>query len=354
MQIQGHYFAANTSQRDEALLLVSTDDNVVIKSASNPLLQNADMADIVISPRLGNTPRIISFLDGASFETTENNEIDHWLESNQSHNSLAWIHQLESKVIYVLMTLIFVVLFSWGFIQYGVPSISKVVANMLPTDVNQYLGKGSLSLLDKGYFSESELSLDRQNELVSLFNSYSKVDKDLTLNVIFRHGGKIGANAFALPDGHIVFTDEMVNLAVDDLELVAILGHELGHLSHRHLLRRVIQDSMLASLVVLITGDISYASSAIIALPVLLLELSYSRDFEQEADRFALAFLHNNNIPTMHFANIMLRLSKQDKEMGKLKNLRDDASKSKISDFLSTHPVTEERIKPFLIRESTQ
>ena len=185
MQIEGDYFSANQSQRQKALLFVTTDNRVSVKSEFNLLLQNVDVGDIDISPRLGNTPRMLSFIDGAIFETPDNNQIDQWLNSNNVRNPLGWIYKLESRFSYVLATLVFVVVFSWGFIQYGVPSIADSVAKVLPIEVNQYLGKGSLALLDKGYFSESKLSTQRQTQLLSKFDRYAEGYEDLNLNVVF-------------------------------------------------------------------------------------------------------------------------------------------------------------------------
>jgi len=353
MQIKGDYYEANKSQRHEVLFYIETDNRVAIKPLHvkhKNIFQNADIKEIEISPRIGQTPRSITFSDGAIFETLENDLIDQWLKQKGSHNSLAWIHNLESKLIYVITTLVFVGVFSWAFIQFGVPSIASATAKVLPIEINQQLGQGTLTLLDKSYFSPSELSASRQTQLLTQFNQYIKDYPDLNIDVVFRRGGDIGANAFALPNGQIVFTDEMVKLSEDDLELVAIFGHEIGHLEHRHLLRRLIQDSLLTSLVVLLTGDISYASTVIIALPVLLLELSYSRGFEVEADQFALEFLTKNNIEPNHFAHIMTRLSKQHENKDEAEKKNKEASVyDGVSNYLSTHPVTQERIKPFLI-----
>lgn len=354
MQVNGDYFEVNKSHKYSVLLLVTADNRIVIKAvdASSKVNQNVNVSEIDVSPRLAGTPRSITFPDGSLFETNDNEAIDQWLKAENTHNTLAWIHLLESRLIYVLLTLFFVLIFSWGFIQYGVPSLANVTAKMLPSDVNQYLGKGTLTLLDKSYFTASELALAHQTELHAQFNNYVDDYKDLNVKVVFRHGGDIGANAFALPDGHIVFTDEMVELSENDNELIAIFAHEIGHLAHRHLLRRVIQDSLLASLVVLITGDISYASTVIIALPALLLELAYSRKFEEEADDFALSFLNKHEIETKHFANIMLRLSdnekSNEKSNGSDKEIEHLNLDSSLTEYLSTHPVTEERIKPFL------
>ncbi len=352
MQIKGDYFEANKSQRYEAWLLLTVDNKVTIKavdSSAKAIYQNAALDSIEISPRIANTIRSVTFSDGSLFETAENEAIDQWLKNNKAPNSLAWIYHLESRLSYVLLTLVFVALFSWGFIQYGVPTIAETTAKMLPNDVTQYLGQGSLTLLDQSYLSESKLSSSRQAELLTKFNRYADIYKDLNIKIVFRRGGEIGANAFALPDGHIIFTDEMVALAEDDQELIAILGHEIGHLDRRHLLRRAIQSSLLASLVVLMTGDISFASSAVIAMPVLLLELSYSRAFEIEADQFALNFLTQNGIQLNHFASIMTRLSKQHDDAGRV--VKRDKNKlvvDGVSQYLATHPLTQERIKPFI------
>ena len=171
----------------------------------------------------------------------------------------------------------------------------------------------------------------------------------------------IGANAFTLPNGTIVFTDEMVNLATNDHELIAILGHEIGHVVHRHILRRMIQNSSTSILILFITGDVSSASSLVLALPSLLFNLSYSRDFEIEADDFAYNFLIKNNLDPDSFAQIMQRLkyynSKKlncnDSEIEMCqKNEALDKNEGEfikqITPYLSTHPDTENRIRKFM------
>ena len=116
---------------------------------------------------------------------------------------------------------------------------------------------------------------------------------DYPLQVMFRKGGALGPNAFALPDGTIVFTDEMVRLAEHDDELSAVLAHEIGHVVRRHGMRTIIQDSLLGFLILAITGDITGSSELFIGLPVLLTEMAYSREFEREADQYALAYMQD-------------------------------------------------------------
>ncbi len=201
------------------------------------------------------------------------------------------------------------------------------------------------------------MSQQRQNELAMKFISYIPQYASFGITVEFRQGKEVGANALALPDGKIIFTDELVALSQNDLELLAIFVHEVGHVAHRHVLRRVIQDSLLAVLVLMMTGDVSSASSLVYAIPSLLLELSYSREFESDADDFAYEFLVQNEIETIHFANIMTRLMESANKVDHSNEAELTAADRSDYDerngfenmlpYLSTHPATKKRIQVF-------
>ena len=75
------------------------------------------------------------------------------------------------------------------------------------------------------------------------------LSSDPFIRLEVRSAPQIGANAFALPSGIIVVTDELVALSEDDDELAAVIAHELGHVHHRHIMRTVIQNSAAALLV---------------------------------------------------------------------------------------------------------
>lgn len=156
----------------------------------------------------------------------------------------------------------------------------------------------------------------------------------------------MGPNAFALPDGTILFTDEMVQIAEQDDELLTILAHEIGHVIHRHGMRTLIQDSILGFALLAIAGDISGSSELFMGLPALLMERAYSREFEREADRYAITTMRTHNIPSIHFANLMGRIEKAHLAKGKSEN-------KKWSRYLSSHPLTAERIKEFELRGGT-
>ena len=69
------------------------------------------------------------------------------------------------------------------------------------------------------------------------------------------------------------------------------------------------------------------------AIPTFLLEQEYSREFEFEADAYALDWMRSSNVDTAHYARLLKRLSD---EHGDLESwIR----------YLSTHPSTDERIR---------
>lgn len=363
MLIDGKFYRNASSSSQLVQLHVDASGFATLK------LSNADdraippccpFTELDISPRLGNTPRYIVFKNGDQFETMDNASVDKLLVSYQRSKVNRLLYQLESRILIVMIAAVLVVVFVWGFSKYGVPVIASYIAGALPAESSQYLGQGAIDIMDKTVFKPSELPSDRKQALTSLFHSYAEAYSDYSFQFSFRKGGNIGANAMALPDGHIIFTDEMVALAEDDNELLAILGHEIGHVVHRHLLRRVIQDSMLTVVLVMITGDVSSASSAVIAMPSILLELAFSREFEREADDFAYEFLIANNIQPVYFADIMQRLTLSQKELAANTKSgvkgRDDKDETleEFLPYLSTHPAMKQRIQRFKVQTAIQ
>lgn len=359
--IKGYLFTGSTSAKIETALYYNKQGYI----GFNQEIDDGIKFDAIkISSRLGNTPRYINFPDGSQFETEDNAAIDEMVNclSKKAFNGLAY--KLESAKSFVLFTLITVVFFSWIFIQFGIPYFSKAIASALPEDASLYLGKGVLKVMDKSWFSQSKLSEQKQNKLRKLFKGLLNNNEDYKLE--FRLGGKIKANAFALPSGIIIFTDELINLAENDLEITAIMLHEIGHLKHRHSLRSTIQQFSLAMFVMLITGDVSSSSSLIAAIPIMLVELGFSQGMEIEADDYSLSYMQKQNINPNYFSIIMEKLeasylpeyakclekgnkNKCIKEAVILNKIKD--SETKAWSYFSTHPSSKDRIKRFQISQ---
>jgi TonB family protein len=153
------------------------------------------------------------------------------------------------------------------------------------------------------------------------------------VRVEFRSLGGKYPNAFALPGGIIVVSDELVNLAGNDEELLAVLAHELGHVERRHAVQNVLRGSASLLLISTITGDLSTLTSFAATIPLTLLQRGYSREFEAEADGYALGLLRTAKVDPGHFASILEKLAES----------RPEGAQDYT--YLSTHPSTADRIQ---------
>jgi predicted Zn-dependent protease len=142
----------------------------------------------------------------------------------------------------------------------------------------------------------------------------------------------IGPNAFALPGGTIIITDQMIEFAESQEEILAILAHELGHVEERHILQLVVQSSFAALVAATVTADAASLSALVAGIPAILLQKKYSRDFEDKADEYAFDMLKRHDVSPEAFASIMERID-------------DNKESMRSFSFMDTHPITEERIR---------
>lgn len=93
-------------------------------------------------------------------------------------------------------------------------------------------------------------------------------------------------NAFALPNGSIYVTVGLLDRLESETELAQVLGHEIGHVVLRHGLK--VSESRRTSMVTAHIADLLLFGTSIAYLPYIASVASYSREQEDEADRFGL------------------------------------------------------------------
>lgn len=341
ISITGKWYNSRTSAQVDAICRIYDDGAVRVKRLEDgESLVLLPQYDIKASPRLADTPRRLYFPSGEKFETKDNDAVDRMMNRFKRRSWLKIVYRLESRKRYVVLALASLLLFMWGIIKYGVPAAAKLIAFRLPPSIHAIAGRHALDILDRTVLRPSELDEATRTRLMDHFRPVMVDHPDNELKIVFRKGGRIGPNAFALPGGAIIFSDEMVRLAEYNDELLAVLTHEIGHIVHRHAMRRAIQDSLLGFALLAITGDVSGSSELFLGLPVLLTELAYSRQFEREADRYAIDCLRFHGTSPIHFAKLMRRIDQKITPKSK-------GSGRKWLNYLSTHPMTEERLWNF-------
>lgn len=140
------------------------------------------------------------------------------------------------------------------------------------------------------------------------------------------------ANAFATLGGHIFITRGLLSSVQSENGLAMVLAHEYAHIYYRHPMILALEQASLA-LVFSLLGSDNIAQSVSQNTSMLTI-LSFSRDMERAADRFALERLQAVYGHSQGADEFFLNLQRQH-----------DAETLYLSEFLQTHPLTEERIQ---------
>jgi Zn-dependent protease with chaperone function len=323
--VRARYYDGKSSASHEVELRLPDSGSDPIRVSGDGIDLTYALANVRASPRIGDSRRSLYLPDGGLCETDDNESIDRAFSATHEGRLHGALHRWESRFRYVALAIVLTVGLLWLIIEYAVPMLAREVALNMPPSAELRIGEGALSSLDRFLFKPSALTGARKEELRHLFADIAGKESEYKLE--FRQGGRMGANAIALPAGTVVLTDELVKLSERDDELVAVLAHEVGHLKQRHALRHVLENSVAALLIVAITGDVN---SILGGVPIAVIGARYSRAFEREADDFAVHYLRNRGIDPVVFSDILLRLEKQHPQ-------------GSFPTFLSSHPATIER-----------
>ncbi len=143
-------------------------------------------------------------------------------------------------------------------------------------------------------------------------------------------------NAFAAPGGFIYVTRGILALMNSEAELAAVLGHEMGHVAARHSMKQM-SGQMLAQIGLIVGSVISKdirKLAGVASIGMQLLFLKFSRSDEYQADALGIRYARQ----AQYSPGEMLRF------FSALENMSSEGSSHKIPTFLSTHPMTSNRI----------
>jgi predicted Zn-dependent protease len=90
-------------------------------------------------------------------------------------------------------------------------------------------------------------------------------------------------NAFAAPYGHVYVTTGLLDFCQSESEVWGVVGHEIGHVTHRHSISAV-KRGFLYDIGLTILGGKSRGLADVAGIGLGLLSLRYSRENEYEAD----------------------------------------------------------------------
>jgi Zn-dependent protease with chaperone function len=339
--MNAHYFDGHSARLHPASLSVH---GAVLRIATAGAERSVPLEAVRLGEPFANAPLVLRLQDGASCEVAPGAERQALLEAIGYRKSrvVRWQERWPAALAALVLLVALLALLYFK----GIPAATERVAEALPPAVEVKLGQAALAGLEaRGLVQPSRLSDERIAEVQALLAQALPAHPRVPMRLLVRAAPRLGANAFALPDGTIVLTDAMVRLvqtrdnqlpARGKDELLAVIGHEVGHVEHRHTARVMAASSLSAALSATLFGDFSAVAAG---LPAVLSQMQYSRAMELDADDYAVAVLRRNGIGPAPLGWALSALEHQaPDEESTPRWLKDTMG------YLSTHPATRERI----------
>jgi Zn-dependent protease with chaperone function len=305
------------------------------------------LAQVQWPERTRHGQRTLHLADGGSLQVADTAAFDTWRA--QQGPGEGWVVRAQQNWRSTLVALVLLVAVGAAGYRWGVPAAARGLVALLPEAAEQAVGAQALQSVQGRWLRPTQLPTERQEALRKAFAQMVAAAWPAGA----RAGGLAGAapaytlrfhaatrdlgpNAFALPGGDIVVTDELVALlAGHDDTLLGVMAHELGHVQHRHGMHALVQFTLLSTATSIALGDFS---SVLAVLPAWLAQMGYSRDAEREADAVAVRLLRASGRSPAAMVVLFERLAERpDAERG------DDGPPI----ALASHPADEERKRYF-------
>ncbi|MCM1336415.1 MAG: M48 family metallopeptidase [Candidatus Amulumruptor caecigallinarius] len=197
------------------------------------------------------------------------------------------------------------------------------------------------------YVTQAVTEMDGDNKVLPESSPYTKRLRRVTFGLTSIDGIPLNfkvyqtsdVNAFACADGSVRVYTGLMDL-MDDNELLGVIGHELGHVALHHS-RNAMRNALLTSAGKDALGSVggivgSLSKSQLGALGETLINSSYSRKQESEADDYGYDFLKQNGKNPWAMALAFSKLSSIEQQGGAASDL--------FTRIFSDHPDTQSRI----------
>lgn len=244
--------------------------------------------------------------------------------AKQSKN-ISWYHTLLDlgPKFYLTATVATFTLIACFYI-FMIPWIGEKVTDLMPISFDEEIGNTSFQQIK----SFSKIDEKRSAKLQNFANH---IDFGTNRKLKFKVIDDKEINAFALPNGTVVVYTGLLSKIENYEELAALLGHEVTHVKERHSTKTLARSLAGYLVVSVVVGDVNGVMTSLADNANQLNNLSFSRAFESSSDLGSYEILKKNKIDP----NGMHQLFKT------LKTSHD----GEIPELLSSHPLTDDRIK---------
>ncbi len=237
-------------------------------------------------------------------------------------SNVLWHRKKTPIIIALIFSFIFLCVFSYWTL---IPWLGEKATLIVPKDTEIELGA---SIAEN--FKQTEEINVASSKLLNQFIDSLRVKESYPINITVVNSPTV--NAFALPGGHIFVYSGIIDKMKNYNELVALLSHEITHVTHQHSLKSLGRSAATSIFISGLFGDISGISAGILDQASQLKQLRYSRELETEADQHGVDFMIKYKVSPDGMISLMQILDAEGEKQDGFMN------------YLSTHPETKERI----------
>ncbi len=229
------------------------------------------------------------------------------------------------------------------------PELGDVASNDFSLSTEKKIGQQIMHDIrwrEPSYLDDADI----ETYLSQLGNRLAAVSNDPGFGFTFFAINDPNINAFAMPGGYIGVHTGLILSSQTESELAGVLGHEISHVTQRHIARQIYQSkqvgmaSMVAMALALLaarsSGQVAGAAIATTQAGALSAQLAFSRDFEREADRQGFDILRKAGFDVRGMAAFFSRLQQAVR-----------LYENNATAYLRTHPLTGERLTDMQNRE---
>lgn len=239
--------------------------------------------------------------------------------------------QQKSLFNYLRNRLVALCLVATGILAIGyffvLPLICDVVAENMPYSYEKQLGETVFTSM----VNDADIDSARSEQLQQFANGIDFGNKHpLKFYVV---NGNV-YNAFALPGGHVIVYQKLLNQLPTKEALAALLSHEVAHQKHKHALKSMVRSIANYAFIAILTNDVNGLTALLIQSGGNLKQMKFSRNLETEADKDGLEILKNNQLSQKGFEQLFEVLGVAEEEY----------PASTFPEMLSTHPLTKKRL----------
>jgi len=221
-------------------------------------------------------------------------------------------------------------------IYFRGPLFSSVSA-LFPQSLERKIGNKIFQKDSKDTFLAQQEAEKKLYDLVKNIKSFDESQYTIHLS------SKSELNAYATLGGHIFVNVGLIKKLKTPEQLLGVVAHEMVHARNRHVVKNLFQSAGVFIFFQALLGDISGVAAVLIDGGAPLLNLSYSRDLETEADIQSVSILNDSDIDPSGLIAALEIIEVESKKLAAEMPGADILAKIEKHNFLRSHPVTLDR-----------